>query len=88
MNWKRASVALALFGIINLVLFIILATPFGDVLDVISAEAEELGIENAVDPFLDIWQTVFGLTFVLSMFGLSVWWFLGAHRRDYDERWS
>ena len=86
-NWMKSSVALATFGFINLVLFIILSTPFINIMDVISEESENLGIEDDVNPFLDMWKTVFGLTFVLSMFGLAVWFFLGAHRKEYEESW-
>jgi len=84
-NWMKASIGLATFGFINLALFIVLSSPFGQILDTISDESHELNIDDDVDPFLDIWRTVFGMTFVLSMFGLAVWFFLGSHRDEYEE---
>lgn len=85
-NWMKASIGLATFGFINLVLFIVLSGPFEQVLGTLSEESVKLGIEDDVNPFYDIWRTVFGVSFVLSMFGLAVWFFLGAHQSEYEER--
>ena len=84
-NWVKASVGLATFGFINLVLFIVLSAPFGDLVDTISEESADLGVDSDVDPFLDIWRTIFGVSFVLSMFGLAVWFFLGTHREEFEQ---
>lgn len=84
-NWMKASVGLATFGFINFALFIALSTPYGQLLDTISEESEKIGIEDDVDPILDMWREVFGICFVLSMFGLAVWFLLGAHRDEYEE---
>jgi len=79
-NWVRQSVGLAVFGFINLVLFIALSSPFGMVMDTISDESVKLGVDTDVNPFLNTFRTIFGVVFVLSMFGLAVWFFLGSHR--------
>jgi len=84
-EWVKSSIGLAVFGFINLVLFIVLSNPFGLLMDKISEESVKMGIESDVNPFLDMWRTVFGLMFVLSMFGLAVWFFLGSHRSEYEQ---
>ena len=83
-NWVRQSVGLAVFGFINLVLFIALSSPFGMVMDTISDESARLDVDTKVNPYLDTFRTIFGVVFVLSMFGLAVWFFLGAHKFEHE----
>jgi len=84
-SWARTSVAIVTFGFINLVLFIVLSSPMGSIFGLVEEQAEEMGIEDDVNPMINIWRTVFGFTFVASMIGLVVWFFLGAHEEEYEE---
>jgi len=85
MSWARTSVAIATFGFINLVLFIVLSSPMGSIFGLVEEQAEEMDIASDVNPMIDMWQTVFGFTFVASMVGLIVWFFLGSHEEEFDE---
>lgn len=84
-NWVRQSVGLAVFGFINLVLFIALSSPFGMVIDTISDESVKMDVDAKVNPFLETYRTIFGIVFVLSMFGLAVWFFLSSHKFEHES---
>lgn len=84
-NWVRQSVGLAVFGFINLVLFIALSSPFGMVMDTISDESVKMNVDAKVIPFLDTFRTIFGVVFVLSMFGLAIWFFLSSHKFEAES---
>jgi len=83
-----AAVGLVTFGFINLVLFIVLSSPFGTLTDLIEEQADSshLDVQSGnVTLYLNNFKTVFGLSFVLSMTGLVVWFFLGSHKEEYEE---
>jgi len=84
-SWARTSVAIVTFGFINLVLFIVLSAPIGNIFGLVEDQADEMGISSDVDPIINVWRTVFGFTFVASMIGLVVWFFLGSHEEEYEE---
>jgi hypothetical protein len=84
-SWARTSVAIVTFGFVNLVLFIVLSTPIGNIFGLVEDQADEMGISGDVDPIINMWRTVFGFTFVASMIGLIVWFFLGSHEEEYEE---
>jgi len=85
MSWARTAVALATFGFINLVLFIVLSSPMNSIFGLVEDQAEEMEIEDDVDPIINVWRTVFGFVFVASMVGLIVWFFLGSHEEEFEE---
>jgi len=85
MSWARTSVAIVTFGFINLILFIVLSTPIGNVFGLVEDQADEMGVEDDVNPMITMWRTVFGFTFVASMIGLIVWFFLGSHEEEFEE---
>ena len=84
-NWTKTSMGLAIFGFINMVLFITLSSPVGTLFDMIDDQAVTHGVDSQVSPLLDNFRTIFGLAFVLSMFGLAVWFFLGSHKFEYEQ---
>ena len=84
-SWARTAVALATFGFINFVLFIVLSSPMGSIFGLVEEQADEMGVADDVSPIIDVWRTVFGFTFVASMIGLIVWFFLGSHEEEYEE---
>jgi len=51
-NWSKVSIGLIVFAFINFVLFIAFSEPFGFIIDIITSEATQLGIESDVVPFL------------------------------------
>ena len=99
----RASIGLAVFGFINLVLFIAISAPFSTVLHAMSDEAgkmdeyewnetsgqsEKTGrtLNNSgFQHFYGMIRMVFGLTFVFSIFGAIVWFFLASHQEEYEQ---
>jgi len=81
----KAGISLATFGFINLVLFITLSTPVGQIFTMLETEGESQGVNADVTPLIEIFRTVFGMMFVLSMVGLVIWAFLGAHEQEYEE---
>jgi len=84
-NWTKASVGLATFGFINMVLFVTLSLPVGQIFDMVDEQANISGVSSDVNPFISMLRTVFGLMFVLSMLGLVIWFLLGAHEEEYEE---
>lgn len=84
-NWVKQSMGLAVFGFINLILFIALSSPFGMLMDTISDESVKLDVDAKVNPFLETFRTIFGVVFVLSMFGLAVWFFLNSHKEEAES---
>lgn len=84
-TWIRQAIGLAVFGFINLVLFIALSNPFGMILDTIDEEAENMGVDSQVTPFIDSFRMIFGATFVLSMLGLMIWVFMNAHKSEFEQ---
>ena len=92
-SWIKVSIGLATFSFINLVLFIVLANPFNMILEKIDDEASVMddsnvpsfSYESKVAPFLDNLATLFGLMFLFSFVGLIIWFFLGAHREEFEE---
>jgi len=84
-NWTRASVGLATFGFINLLLFIVLSSPVTTIFDMIDQEGQDMGVDSDVTPLINAFRTVFGLMFIFSMVGLIIWFFLGAHEEEYEE---
>lgn len=84
-SWARMSVYLATFGFINLILFIVLSSPMGMVFDMIDEQSERLDVQADTVDFIDMFRTIFGLMFVFSMVGLILWFFLGAHREEYEQ---
>jgi len=84
-NWSKVSIGLIVFGFINFVLFIALSEPFGFITGLLETQANQLGIGSDVTPFLTMLSTIFGLTFVFSMVGLVIWFFLGGHEEEGEE---
>jgi len=83
-----AAVGLVTFGFINLILFIVLSSPFGTLTDLIEEQSDSahLNVQSGnVTSYLDNFKRVFGLSFVLSMTGLVVWFFLGSHKEEFEE---
>ena len=91
-SWAKVSVGLAVFAFINLVMFIALSNPFETVLgyledqaDIYDANDGSSTVGDDIAGHYSMLRTVFGLTFVLSMVGLGVWFFLGAHEDEYQQ---
>jgi len=92
-SWVKASLGLATFSFINLVLFIVLSNPFNMILTKVDEEAQQIDDTNVpsfsysgkVAPFLNSLATLFGLMFLFSFVALIIWFFLGAHREEYEE---
>lgn len=84
-NWTKASVSLAIFGFINIVLFIALSSLVGQVFDMVDEQANITGVSSDVSPIIGMLRTVFGLMFVLSMIGLAVWFIMGGHEEEFEE---
>lgn len=84
-SWARMSIYLATFGFINLILFIVLSSPMGMIFDMIDEQSERLDVQADTVDFIDMFRTIFGLMFVFSMAGLVLWFFLGAHREEYEQ---
>lgn len=86
MNWIRASVALATFGFITLVLFLAFSGPFNNLVNTLSDESNEtLNNSGKAMYFYDMIKTVFGVVFVLAFTGLITWFLLGSHKEEYEE---
>jgi len=81
----KASISLGTFAFINLVLFIVLSTPIGDIFNMLETEADNQGVNADVTPIIETFRTIFGLMFVFSMVGLIIWFFLGSHEEEYEE---
>ena len=84
-NWAKVTVGLITFSFINLVLFMALSNPVGLIFDMVDTQAENMDVDAEVSPIINNFRTVFGLTFLLSMVGLAVWFFLGTHKEEYEE---
>jgi len=84
-TWVKQAVGLAVFGFLNLVLFIALSNPFGMLMDTVSEEATKMGVGSAVLPFIANFRMIFGLVFILSTFGLFIWIFLNSHHEEYSQ---
>jgi len=88
-NWTRTSVGLAVFGFINMVLFLTLSSPVGTVFNVVEEQSNETlngtGYDSDVSGVIGNLRTIFGLVFVFSMFGLALWFFLGSHKQEYED---
>ena len=83
-----SAVGLVTFGFINLVLFIVLSSPFVTLTDLIEEQAgpSHMDVQSGnVTAYLNNFKMVFGLSFVLSMAGLIVWFFLGSHKSEYEQ---
>jgi len=91
-SWAKVSVGLGIFAFINLVMFISLSGPFETVLNYLEDEADiydandgSSTVAQDMSGHYDMLRTIFGLTFVLSMVGLGVWFVLGAHQDEYQQ---
>lgn len=84
-NWVRGAIGLATFGFINLVLFLVLNSPMEQIFGIVGNYSTQFGVASPMAPILSMLRVVFGLTFVLSMIGLIVWFFLGAHQEEYEQ---
>jgi len=42
-------------------------------------------VGTEIDPFLTMLQTIFGVTFALSLIGLILWFFLGSHEEEHED---
>ena len=84
-SWARVTVGLIVFAFINLLLFMVLSNPMEFLFSMINTQSSNMGVSAEVDPIINNFRNVFGLTFLLSMAGLVVWFFLGAHREEYEE---
>lgn len=83
-----SGVGLVTFGFINLVLFIVLSAPFVTLTDLIEEQSDSSHLDvksGNVTAYLNNFKTVFGLSFVLSMAGLIVWFFLGTHKEERES---
>lgn len=85
-----AAVGLVTFAFINLILFIVLANPFGMVTDQLESEYDDITIDKQQTPhpisgYYDNLKTIFGLMFVFSMIGLVIWAFLSSHSEEYES---
>lgn len=83
-DWVKASIGLATFSFINLVLFIAISNPFELVMSNIDTEAQNMNVSNDVSPFINNLRTIFGITFVLSAIGAILWFILGTHKDEYE----
>ena len=81
----KASLGLASFGFITVVLFIVLSQPFEDIIDAVDDQGEEFGVDSYIHEYLNNLKTIFGLVFVFSLVGLIVWFILGAGREEYEQ---
>ena len=84
-SWAKISIGLATFAFINLVLFLTLSQPMDLIFSTIHNLSNQTNVSGDVFPFITMFRTIFGLTFVLSMGGLILWFFLGSHREEYEE---
>jgi len=84
-QWIKASIALATFGTILVILFSVMSGPFDFFIDQIDDESSKMNISSDVDPFLSMVQLIFGTVFAISMFGLVVWFFLGSHQDEHEQ---
>ena len=84
-NWAKVTVGLITFAFINLLLFIVLSNPMGLIFDMIVTQSGNMGVESEVTNHINNYRMVFGLTFLLSMAGLIVWFILGSHREEYED---
>lgn len=84
-SWVKASIGLVVFAFINLVLFIVLSQPTTTIFNTVSDQSVKFHVDSQVNPIINMLRTVFGLTFVLSMVGLVVWFFLGSHEKEGEE---
>lgn len=84
-NWTKASVSLLTFAFINMVLFIVLSMPVGQVFNIVEDQANETGVGDDVTPIMNMWRTVFGVTFVFSFVGLIVWFVMGSHEQEGED---
>ena len=83
-----AAVGLATFAFINVVLFIVLAHPYGMLTDIIIEQANpsHLNVTSGnVTAYLTNFQIVFGLMFLFSIVGLIIWFLLGSHELEGEE---
>jgi len=81
----RTGISLATFGFINMVLFIVLSTPVGNLFTMLEEESEAQDVNADVTPIIEMFRIIFGMMFVLSMVGLVIWAFLGSHEKEYEE---
>lgn len=89
----KVTIGLASFAFINLILFIVLANPFVNILTLLGDEAQLMDDTNVpafnydghVAPVYRNLTTLFGLLFLLSFVGLIIWYFLGSHREEGED---
>jgi hypothetical protein len=84
-NWVKASIGLAVFSFINLLLFIVFSGPFELLLGTLGTEATHMNVSSSVTPIYNNIRTVFGLTFALSAIGAIVWFILGSHQDEFEQ---
>lgn len=89
MSWVKQSLGLASFAFINLVLFIVISTPFNNILvmteEVANDTLDQDVLDRSIAPFYGYLRTIFGLCFTFSMFGLILGFFLQSHKDEYEE---
>lgn len=87
-DWIKASIALTVFGFINLILFIVLSEPTIIIFNSLKGNSTQINSTFlTINPILNMIRMVFGITFVLSMVGLIVWFFLGSHDENDGEHY-
>jgi hypothetical protein len=84
-QWVKASIGLATFSFINLVLFIALSNPFGLLMDTIEEQSEVLNLSGQVNHHVSNIRIIFGVVFVLSAFGAIAWFFIGSHEEEHVQ---
>ena len=88
MSSGGAVIGLACFMFINLILFFALASPFGQIGEMLveQSDSSHLNVSSGnVSSFIGNFQIVFGLIFALSAIGLVVWFALGSHKSEGEE---
>lgn len=83
-----AAIGLATFMFVNLILFFAMSGPFATIGDMLTEQADSshLNVTSGnVSAFMENFQIVFGLMFILSAVGLVVWYTLGSHRLEGEE---
>ena len=90
-SWAKVSVGLAVFAFLNLMIFIAMSNPFETVLGYMEDQADIYDnahgshVSENISGHFNMLRTIFGMTFVLSMVALGVWFFLGAHEDEYQQ---
>jgi len=85
LHFLAATILLAFFSFINLMLAITFNLVRTTLWEQLEAASEQMGVWSQVAPHLINFELLFWILFIFSAVGAIVWYILGSHRQEHEQ---